>query len=435
MDAHAFGRTPGTIGEFGTPPDDAAALASPLYLGYELFHAAMQPARLLAEATRRLYGAPLNPFAASPLARSTVAGAELFERATRRYAKPAFGITATTLDGRPVAVAEEAVWQQPFCRLLHFRKAAAAVQPKVLVVAPMSGHFATLVRGTVTALLPGHDVYVTDWADARTVPLAAGRFDLDDYVDYLVELFGRFGGDCHVVAVCQPAVPVLAATALLEAAGDPRAPRSMVLMGGPIDTRINPTAVNRYAEAHGLDWFRSRVIAPVPPPHPGAGRLVYPGFLQLGGFVAMNLDRHITAHWRFFENLVAGDGDSADKHRAFYDEYMAVMDLTAEFYLQTVDQVFIRHALPKGELTHRGTPVRPEAIRRTALMTVEGERDDISGVGQTEAAHRLCTGIPAERRRHWLQPGVGHYGVFNGARFEAETLPRIADFIRMAEAG
>lgn len=435
MDAQALGRPPGAGGEFATPPDGDAALASPLYLGYELFHAAMQPARLLAAVTQRFYSEPLNPLAATPFGRTTAASAELFERATRRYAKPAFGISATIVDGATVSVSEETVWQRPFCRLLHFRKETTAPQPRVLVVAPMSGHFATLLRGTVRALLPAHDVYVTDWADASMVPIASGPFDLDDYVDDLIEMFGLFGGDLHVMAVCQPAVPVLAAVALLEAAGDLRAPKSMILMGGPIDTRINPTAVNRFAEEHTLDWFRSRVIAPVPSPHPGAGRLVYPGFLQLSGFMAMNLDRHLSAHWRFFESLVDGDGDSAARHRAFYDEYLAVMDLTAEFYLQTVDEVFIRHALPKGELTHRGTPVRPAAIRRAALMTVEGERDDISGVGQTEAAHRLCTAIPAARRRHRLQPGVGHYGVFNGARFEAETLPEIAAFVRMAEAG
>jgi poly(3-hydroxybutyrate) depolymerase len=408
MDAQVFGRPPGPIGVFGTPPDEEAARASPLYLGYELFHAALQPARLLAAATRCFYSEPLNPLATTPFGRATAAGAELFERATRRYTKPAFGLGSTGDDGAATGVTEEVAWQGSFCRLLHFRKEAAPPQPRVLVVAPMSGHFATLVRGTVRALLPAHDVYVTDWADARMVPLGAGRFDLDDYVDYLIEIFGLFGGDLHVMAVCQPAVPVLMATALLEAAGDPRAPRSMVLMGGPIDTRINPTAVNRLAEERGLDWFRTHAIAPVPPPHPGAGRLVYPGFLQLGGFVAMNLDRHLSAHWHFFEDLVEGDGDSAARHRAFYDEYLAVMDLTAEFYLQTVDQVFIRHALPKGELVHRGVPVRPDAIRRAALMTVEGERDDISG--------------------------VGHYGVFNGTRFEAETLPEIAAFIRMAEA-
>jgi poly(3-hydroxybutyrate) depolymerase len=293
----------------------------------------------------------------------------------------------------------------------------------------MSGHYATLLRGTVEAFLPNHDVYITDWLDARMVPLSQGTFDLDDYIDYVVSILHFLGGDTHVIAVCQPSVPVLAAVASMEAAGDPDVPRSMVLMGGPIDTRVNPTGVNKLAEARGTDWFRRHVITKVPFPHPGFMRDVYPGFLQLHGFVSMNLDRHIEAHRKLFYNLVAGDGDSAQKHREFYDEYLAVMDLDAEFYLQTVDTVFVRHALPKGRMTHRGRPVEPEKIKRVALMTVEGEHDDISGVGQTHAAHRLCAGIPDSRKVHWLQPDVGHYGVFNGSRFRSEIAPRIADFV------
>jgi poly(3-hydroxybutyrate) depolymerase len=261
------------------------------------------------------------------------------------------------------------------------------------------------------------------------VPLAQGHFDLDDYIDYVISILHRLGGDTHVIAVCQPSVPVLAATALMEAANDPYAPRSITLMGGPIDTRNNPTAVNILAEERGIEWFRRNVITKVPFPHPGVMRDVYPGFLQLNGFVSMNLDRHLDAHQELFFNLVKGDGDSAQKHREFYDEYLAVMDLTAEFYLQTVDTVFVRHALPKGEMTHRGRPIDPSQIRNTALLTVEGENDDISGVGQTEAAQRLCVNIPADRKTHYLQPGVGHYGVFNGSRFRSEVAPRIADFI------
>jgi poly(3-hydroxybutyrate) depolymerase len=302
-------------------------------------------------------------------------------------------------------------------------------QPKVLIVAPMSGHYATLLRGTVEAFLPNHDVYITDWTDARMVPLAAGRFDLDDYIDYVISILHRLGGDTHVIAVCQPSVPVLAATALMEAANDPYAPLSITLMGGPIDTRCNPTGVNKLAEARGVDWFRRNVITKVPFPHPGVMRDVYPGFLQLNGFVSMNLDRHLDAHKNLFYHLVQGDGDSVQKHREFYDEYLAVMDLTAEFYLQTVDTVFVQHALPKGRMTHRDRPVDPSAIRNTALLTVEGEKDDISGVGQTEAAHRLCVNIPADRKAHYLQLGVGHYGVFNGSRFRSEIAPRIADFM------
>jgi len=261
------------------------------------------------------------------------------------------------------------------------------------------------------------------------VPVTEGRFDLDDYIDYVISILHFLGGEVHVVAVCQPSVPVMAAVAVMEADGDPDVPRSMVLMGGPIDTRVNPTAVNALAESRGVGWFRRNVIAKVPFPHPGVMRDVYPGFLQLYGFVSMNLDRHIEAHRNLFHHLVEGDGDSAQKHREFYDEYLAVMDIAAEFYLQTVDTVFVRHALPKGEMTHRGEPVDSGAIKRVALMTVEGEHDDISGVGQTQAAHHLCANIPADLKTHWLQPGVGHYGVFNGSRFRSEITPRIADFV------
>jgi poly(3-hydroxybutyrate) depolymerase len=292
----------------------------------------------------------------------------------------------------------------------------------------MSGHYPTLLRGTVEAFLSNHDVYITEWADARTVPVSEGPFDLDDYIEYLVSILHALGGNTHVIAVCQPSVPVMAAVSLMEAADDPYVPNSMVLMGGPIDTRINPTAVNALAEERGIEWFRRNVITKVPFPHPGMMRDVYPGFLQLHGFMSMNLDRHIEAHRNLFMHLVKHDGDSAQKHREFYDEYLAVMDLAAEFYLQTVDTVFVRHALPKGQMTHRGRAVDPAAIRRVALLTIEGEHDDISGVGQTEAAHRLCVNIPPERKAHWLQPAVGHYGVFNGSRFRAEIVPRISDF-------
>jgi poly(3-hydroxybutyrate) depolymerase len=293
----------------------------------------------------------------------------------------------------------------------------------------MSGHFPTLLRGTVEGFLPNHDVYITEWVDAKMVPVSEGRFDLDDYIDYLISILHLLGGDTHVLAVCQPSVPVLAAVARMEADGDPYVPHSMVLMGGPIDTRVNPTVVNTLAEQRGIDWFRRNVITKVPFPNPGFMRDVYPGFLQLHGFMSMNLDRHIEAHRNLFLHLVQGDGDSAQKHREFYDEYLAVMDLAAEFYLQTVESVFVRHALPKGTFTHRGVRVDPACIRRVALLTVEGENDDISGVGQTEAAHRLCANIPADRKAHWLQPAVGHYGVFNGSRFRAEIVPRIADFV------
>ena len=314
-----------------------------------------------------------------------------------------------TVGAEHVPVHITSVWERPFCRLLHFERAFARAprrpQPKLLIVAPMSGHYATLLRGTVETFLPNHDVYITEWADARMVPVADGRFDLDDYIDYVISMLHVLGGDVHVIAVCQPSVPVMAAVSLMEADKDPYVPHSMVLMGGPIDTRINSNAVNKLAENRGIDWFRSHVITKVPFPHPGFMRDVYPGFLQLHGFMSMNLDRHIEAHRNLFTHLVKGDGDSAQKHREFYDEYLAVMDLAAEFYLQTVDTVFIRHALPKGEMTHRGRRIDPSQIKRVALLTVEGEHDDISAVGQTEAAHVLCSNIPADDKAHYLQPG------------------------------
>jgi len=401
------------------------------YQLYEMNHAALQPARAYADAVRLFYSNPLNPLSHTQAGRSVAALAELFERTTRRYGKPAFGIASTTVDWKKVAVNERIVWSRPFCNLIRFERDLPAARPpdrKLVIVAPMSGHYATLLRGTVEAMLPHADVYITDWADARMVPVTAGRFDLDGYIDYLVGIFHELGPDTHVMAVCQPSVPVLAAVALMEARGDRFAPSTMTLMGGPIDTRRNPTAVNLLAEARGVDWFRDNVIMQVPWPAPGFMRDVYPGFLQLSGFMSMNLDRHIIAHKDFFMHLVKNDGDSAEKHRDFYDEYLAVMDLTAEFYLQTVETVFVRHALPKGEMTHRGEKVDPTAIRGVALFTVEGENDDISGVGQTKAAHDLCTGIPATMRAHYLQPAVGHYGVFNGSRFRSEIVPRILDF-------
>ncbi len=402
------------------------------YQLYEFNHAALQPARLYADAVRMLYNNPLNPLSHTPLGRSIAAAAELFERGTRRYGKPSFGLKKTVVDWKTVDVNETVVWSRPFCNLIRFQRdvpAGRKADPKLLIVAPMSGHYATLLRGTVEAMLPYADVHITDWVDARMVPLSEGSFDLDDYIDYVVDMLHALGPDTHVMAVCQPSVPVLAAVALMEARGDRFAPSTMTLMGGPIDTRRNPTAVNMLAEEKDLDWFRDNVIMHAPWPVPGFGREVYPGFLQLSGFMSMNLDRHIIAHKDFFMHLVKNDGDNAEKHRDFYDEYLAVMDLSAEFYLQTVDTVFIRHALPKGEMKHRGTPVDTSAIRNVALFTVEGENDDISGLGQTKAAQDLCVNIPADRKAHYMQPAVGHYGVFNGSRFRSEIVPRIVDFI------
>jgi poly(3-hydroxybutyrate) depolymerase len=405
----------------------------PVYTFYEATHAALGPARAFSDAARSYFLNPGNPFSYTTWGKSVAAACEVFERVTRRYGKPGFGLESTLVGGERVAVREEVVWQRPFCKLVHFArnvKSQRRADPKILLVAPMSGHYATLLRGTVAAFLPNHEVYVTDWEDARMVPVSAGSFDLDDYIDYVISMLHALGGDTHIIAVCQPSVPVMAAVSRMEAEKDPYSPLTMTLMGGPIDTRHSPTKVNELAVEKGLDWFRRNVIAKVPFPHPGFMRDVYPGFLQLTGFMTMNLDRHVDAHKELYFDLVRGDGDGAQKHREFYDEYLSVMDLTAEFYLQTVDAVFIRHALPQGTMSHRGVPVDPGAIDNVALLTIEGENDDITGHGQTHAAHRLCVNIPEDRKVAYTQPSVGHYGVFNGSRFRAEIAPRIADFIR-----
>jgi poly(3-hydroxybutyrate) depolymerase len=423
------------IGEFGGAPavPGGLLLSTPLYWLYETSQAALNPARAFADATRLAFKNPFNPLYFTTFGKSIAAAAELFERSTRRYGRPEWRISSALVGGERVPVQISTVWERAFCRVIHFERIfehrPRRRQPRLLIVAPLSGHFATLLRGTVEAFLPNHDVYVTEWRDARTIPLSEGSFDLDDYIDYVISMLHALGDETHVLAVCQPAVPVMAAVSVMEADDDPYVPISMTLMGGPIDTRVNPTAVNTLAGRRGIQWFRHNVITKVPFPNPGFMRDVYPGFLQIQGFVSMNLDRHIEAHQHLFLNLVRGDGDSAGKHKEFYDEYLAVMDLAAEYYLQTVDTVFVRHALPKGEMMYRDRPVDPSRIRRVALLTVEGEHDDISGVGQTEAAHRLCVNIPADRQAHWLQPGVGHYGVFNGSRFRSEIAPRIADFI------
>ncbi len=404
-----------------------------LYHLYELNHAAMAPARAFADFGKMYFTNSSNPITQTAYGRSMAAGFELLERSTRRYGKPEFGITNIDIAGKKTAVEETVTWQRPFCRLLHFAKVKKSVtksQPTLLLIAPMSGHYSTLLRGTVETMLQDHDVYITDWTDARQVPLSQGTFDLDDYIDYIIEMLHELGPDTHVMAVCQPSVPVMAAVALMSEDKDACTPASMTLMGGPIDTRISPTAVNNLAMEKGTDWFARNVIVKVPFPQPGMMRSVYPGFLQLTGFMSMNLDRHLSAHRDLFNHLVDGDGDSAEKHREFYDEYMSVMDLTAEYYLQTIETVFVQHALPLGIMLYRGRRINTSAIKQTALLTIEGERDDISGVGQTEAAHKLCPNIPKARKQHYLQPGIGHYGVFNGKRFNAEIAPRITRFIK-----
>lgn len=401
-----------------------------LYTVHEIQHATLAPFRWWAETSRQLFSHPFSPFTYTPQSVKLAASSDLIGRLMRRYDKPEFGLTETTIDGQTVRVEEREVARKPFCRLLHFSRDAATNDPKVLLVAPMSGHHATLLRDTVRSLVPGHDVYVTDWVDARLVPFAQGDFGFDDYVAYVQEFIHFLAPDVHVIAVCQPTVPVLAAVALMEEAKDPCVPRSMTLMGGPIDTRRASTKVTEFAVSRNLRWFERRVITTVPITYPGAGRRVYPGFLQHAGFVAMNPDRHLKAHFEYFQHLLEGDGDSADAHRRFYDEYNAVMDMPGKFYLETIDRVFLRHLLPSGELDVAGQRVNPAAIRNVALLTVEGELDDIAAPGQTTAAHELCSGIPAPRRENYLVPGVGHYGIFSGRRWRETICPRVGDFIR-----
>ena len=404
-----------------------------LYHLYELNQAALSPARAAAEVGRLLFRNPLNPASHTPFGRSAAAALELFERTTRRYRKPVWGIETTSVDGREVSIRERTVMVKPFCNLVHFERDVPAWRRrkdnKVLIVAPLAGHYPTLLRSTVRDMLPDHEVCITEWEDARNVPRIAGSFDLDDYIDYLMDFFRHFRGDVHVMAVCQPTVPVFAAVSLMEAANDPHVPHSMVLMAGPIDARENPTSVNEFAVSKTVSWFQRNVITQVPWPQPGVLRNVYPGFLQLTGFMGMNFGRHLSAHRDHFHNLIKGDGDSAEKHREFYDEFLAVMDLTEEFYLQTIESVFIEHRLPKGEMIHRNRRVDPSKIRRVALMTVEGEKDDITGLGQTFAAHNLCANLPETMRAHHEQAGAGHYGVFNGRRFRTEIAPKIKDFM------
>jgi poly(3-hydroxybutyrate) depolymerase len=402
-----------------------------LYQYYELQRASLEPVRLMASGALSLLDLPGNLWRDTPMGRITAATLDHFTHNTKNFGKPAFGHTATVIDGRTVGVNEEVVDRSTWCDLLHFRRDEARPDdPTLLIVAPLSGHYATLLRGTVEAFLPDHDVYITDWTDARDVPLAAPDFDLDDYVDRVIHYLQLLGPYTHVLAVCQPAVPVMMAAALMNASGDPSAPASMTLIGGPIDTREAPTDVNQFAKRHSLDWFRRNVIHSVPFGHAGFLRRVYPGFLQLAGFMAMNLDRHMEAHWQMFHHLVEGDGESLASKRAFYEEYKSVMDMPADYYLQTISAVFQDHLLPRGLMVSRDRPIEPAAMTRTALLTVEGERDDISGIGQTRAAHALCTGLADSMKQHHEQAGVGHYGLFNGRRFREEIKPLIAAFIQ-----
>lgn len=403
---------------------------------YDLYQAqalCLAPSRRLARSAARL----LEEFGQAPAAvglRKAAAWCETYGQIGTTHERPGFGIGEVMVGDRPHRVVEEITTATPFGRLLHFHKPelAGRPQPRVLIVAPMSGHFATLLRGTVRTMLADHDVWITDWINARDVPLSAGCFELDDYTDHVIRFLAEIGPGVHVLAVCQPSPAVLAATALMAQAGHEATPRSMTLMAGPIDTRVNPTRVNELALDHAIEWFERKMIATVPWPHAGVGRRVYPGFLQLGAFMSMNLDRHMSAQMGQFRALVRGDQESAAAHRRFYDEYLAVMDLPAEFYLGTVRSVFQEHDLPRGAMMHRGRQVDPAAIRRTWLLTVEGELDDICAIGQTLAAQELCRRLPMPMKRHHLQTGVGHYGVFNGRRWSREIYPLVRAVIEVA---
>ena len=405
------------------------------YSFLEMSRVAAQPFRLLAKTSVAFWESSANPLSKTQVAKHATAGLAMFERVTRQFDKPSFNIENVIINGMVCAVSEEVVWQTPFCKLIHFAKHAfTETQPKLLLVAPMSGHYATLLRDTVKTMLPNFDCYVTDWQDARDIPLSAGNFDLDDYTDTVIAILHKLETRAHVMAVCQPSVPVLAAVSLMSNVEDTLVPLSMVLMGGPIDTSKSPTAVNTLADGKDLEWFRRSVVMPVPNNCLGAGRLVYPGFMQLGGFLSMNMDRHLKAHREMFRSLAGGNDTDALRHQTFYDEYMAVMDLTAEFYLQTLERVFIHQDLPNGTYHYRGTKVDPSKVTQTALLTIEGERDDISGLGQTEAAHELCNNVPAAMKKHHLQMGVGHYGVFSGSKFRSEIAPMITSFLSAQKA-
>jgi poly(3-hydroxybutyrate) depolymerase len=407
-----------------------------LYQLYETQRALLSPFAEFASATSKLYNHPLSPFAHTPGAQRVSAGLDLMHRLSKDYEKPAFGITSVKVDKVDVAVQEQVTIAKPFCRLLRFKRFTDNVgvltrlkdHPTVLVIAPLSGHHSTLLRETVRELLRDHKVFITDWTDARMVPLTAGPFHLDDYIAYVQEFIRHIGPEVNVISVCQPTVPVLAAISLMATKGE-KTPRTMTMMGGPIDARRSPTAVNNLATTKPFEWFENNVIYRVPTNFPGAGRAVYPGFLQHTGFVAMNPDRHLTSHYDYFLDLVRGDDDSAEFHRDFYDEYNAVLDMPAEYYLDTIRIVFQDFALVNGTWKVGDRPVRPQDIETTALLTIEGELDDISGAGQTRAAHELCTGIPKSRQFHYDAIGAGHYGIFSGRRWREKVYPTVRDFI------
>jgi poly(3-hydroxybutyrate) depolymerase len=404
-----------------------------LYDAYEVQRSLLTSASKLAGLGAGWLSNPTNPFGYSSMGPLVAAGLEVFAHASAPRGKPEFGITEVQVGKKPVQVDEDIVLRKPFGQLKQFRKIDADPGEPMLIVAPMSGHYATLLRGTVARMLPKHDVFITDWRDAKLVPTDEGSFDLDDYIDYLVEfsrkVYELTGKRPHVLAVCQPAVPAYAATAIMNADKDPARPKTLTMMGGPIDTRKAPTAVNTLATQRPHAWFQQNVIATVPMIYPGHGRKVYPGFLQLAGFMTMNLGSHLVSHWEMFKHLVVGDEEGADATRAFYDEYLSVCDMTSEFYLQTVDVVFQRHLLPKGELEHRGKKVDPRAIKDTPMLAIEGERDDISGIGQTKAALDLATALPTAKKQYHLAKDVGHYGIFNGRKWREQIAPVVEKFV------
>ncbi|MGF7170176.1 poly(3-hydroxybutyrate) depolymerase [Sphingobium xanthum] len=401
-----------------------------LYNAYEIQRSLLASASAVATASVEFLQNPANPFAyfgGGPMMASAL---DVFAHAAAPRGKPAFDLPTTEIDGETVTVHETIEARKSFGQLKHFvRKGHETGAPKLLIVAPMSGHFATLLRGTVARLLPGHDIYITDWRDARNVPLSQGTFDLDDYVDYLVDWLAHIGPGAHMLAVCQPSVPCLAAASLMSASKHPCRPRTLTMMGGPIDTRQGPTAVNELAMDRPLSWFRQNVVVTVPFSYAGAGRKVYPGFMQLAGFMTMNLGNHLMSHWQMFKHLVKGDEDSADATKRFYEEYRSVCDMTAEFYLQTVNEVFKKHSLPKGEFLHRGMPVNTADITDIGLLAVEGENDDISGIGQTEAALHITPDLPDAYKQYYLAKDVGHYGIFNGSKWRNRIAPVVEAWI------
>ena len=409
-----------------------------LYSLYELGHLSVAPWRIAAMMQSSMLRSPMNPASELEVAKTAAAASDLFESVTRRYRKPDWLLATTSVNSVEVAVTPTPVWSSPWCNMVHFARDGEALErargkrtdPTVLIVAPMSGHYATLLRSTVEAFLPEHEVYITDWIDARMVPLMMGRFDLNDYIDHVISMLRELGPDTHVVALCQPGPLVLAAVSVMAQQEDPCSPATMTIMGSPIDARKSPTEPNKLAEQRDITWFKQNMIHTVPVLYPGAFRRVYPGFVQLASFMGMNMQRHVDAHYGYYQNLVKGDGDDARKHREFYDEYLAVMDLSEEFYIQTLIEIFQEYRLPLGTMVHRGVKVDPGAITKTALLTVEGENDDISGIGQTQAAHDVCVNIPEAMRRDYIQPGVGHYGVFSGRRFQTEIYPRMREFMR-----